>query len=98
MLVSFEEATSDIGAVVNRIGETWEFQFPSFDSTEIERKAKRRIEEWTEKYGHPDRISLPREERDRMKKDIQSRLPETNGFAEAKKMYARLQDIRQQAR
>lgn len=97
LLVSFEEATSDIGAVVNRISETWGFQFPSFDSAEIEWKAKRRIEEWTEKYGHPDRISLPREERDRMKKDIQSRLPETNGFVEAKKMYARLQDTRQHA-
>lgn len=94
MLVSFEEATSDIGAVINRLSEVWGFQFPSFDSREIERKAKRRIEKWTEKYGHSDRISLPREERDRVKEDIRARLPEIDAFVEAKNLYAQLEDIR----
>jgi hypothetical protein len=97
MLVSFEEATTDIGAVIDRVGGAWDLQFPYVDSEEIEEGAKRKIETWTERYGHPDRISLPREDRNRVKEDIQARLPETKGFTEAKKMYARLQDIRQQA-
>ena len=97
MLVSFDEAISDIGAVMKRVSQTWEFQFPCFDSVEIEKKAKQRIETWTERHGHSDRISLPREERDRMKKELQSRLPETNGFSQAKTVYSRLQEIRQQS-
>ena len=97
MLVSFEEATSDIGAVIDRVSGAWDFQFPAVDSEEIEQKAKRRIEAWTERHGHPDRISLPREDRNRVKEDIRARLPETDGFAKAEKVYARLQDVRQQA-
>jgi hypothetical protein len=97
MLVSFEEATSDIGAVVTRVSEAWGFQFPSFDPHELERLAKKRIKEWTEKYGHLNQISLPREEREQVKKDIRARLPETEAFPEARGVYAQLQDIRQQA-
>jgi hypothetical protein len=92
MLVSFDEATSDIQEVINRVDDRWAFGFPSIDPNDFERRVKNEIKEWTEKHGQSEKISLPREDRERQKEQIRDQLRKQRAFQEAKDIYAQLQD------
>jgi hypothetical protein len=94
LLVSFEEATNDIRAVVRRVNDRWGFGFSVPDSDDFEQRVKNGIKEWAEKHGDEERISLPREEREQRKEQIRDHLRTQSALDEAKNIYAQLQDAR----
>lgn len=93
ILASFEETTRDIAATIQRVETNSPLAFGTYDAEKIAEDAVAHIQAWSERHGDEERISLPKEERNKQKALLRQRLSTLPRYAEAFRTYERLEDV-----
>ncbi|MCS4085632.1 hypothetical protein GGQ10_000431 [Salinibacter ruber] len=94
LLVSFEEVTQEVEATIRRIG-----SFAAFDVNEdrlegVEERAKERIRRRTKRRAKTtERISLPKEKREKKKNKIREELVRHSKYEDVRDLYCQVQDL-----
>ena len=87
ILASFEETTRDIAATIQRVEATSRLEFAAYDADAVADEAVAYIQDWTERRGDEERISLPKEERNAQKEVLRERLRGLPQYNEARATY-----------
>ena len=98
LLVSFEEATTDVTRTVRRAARFAGLTVNEDSLLGAEEQAVRRIREWTRESGVDERIPLPREGREEMKANVLVELKRLFEYQEARSLYVELQHLYDQQR
>ena len=93
VLASFEETTGDIGATIRRVEAPSPLGFGTYDAETVAADAVASIQDWTERQGDEERISLPKEERNAQKKALRECLHTMPQYGAARQTYERLESI-----
>lgn len=94
LLVSFEEMTQEVEATIRRIGSFATFNVNEDRLDGVEERAKDRIRRRTKRREKTtDRISLPKEEREKRKNEIRKELMRKPNFDNVRNIYRQVQRI-----
>lgn len=94
ILASFSAATRQTPTFVAAICEAADLEVNrSIEWSQLDRKIKKRIEEWSRTKGDPDNIALPDQYREQQKGDLRDELRRHPKIQELRHLYARLKSL-----
>lgn len=93
ILANFEETTQNIVATIQRVEEKSPLAFGAYDAEKIADDAVAHIQDWSERHGVEERMSLPKEERNIQKEILHQRLLTLPMYTEACQTYECLEAV-----
>jgi len=97
VLVSFDEATENVGSVIHRMQNQTGIDVRPFSVSELEEEVFEHIETWSRERNREEMASLPREQREKEKKLLRESLVNSDYFETCNQVYRLLKKHHEQS-